>query len=182
MESTKEAAARIRAFLKKEKGWNARDVTIRTEYFSMGSSIHATIRNARVPGHELKAILESGEQIHRDEYTGEILGGGNRYVHLHWTEEVQEILARRHVDALQVALGSLEELEDGSLVPIAGTDPMAYVGWENGKGFGIRVWTERPELAFNRVRPNEPGYERWLRSVSFELAVLLERRRAERAA
>lgn len=180
MESTKEAAARIRAMLKEKKGWNAKDVTIRTEYFSMGSSIHATIRNARVPGHELERILESGERIHRCEYSGEILGGGNRYVHLHYTEEVQEILARRHIDALQTALGRLDDREENELEPIAGTDPMAYLGWENGKGFGVRVWTDRPELAWNRARPGEPYYESWLRSCAFHLATLLERRRAER--
>ena len=45
--STKERAARLRAEYK-SRGWNARKVSVRTEYFSMGSAIHVTVRSAEV--------------------------------------------------------------------------------------------------------------------------------------
>lgn len=79
-DTTKEAAARMRKELK-AAGYNSRKVSVRTDYYSMGSSIHVTVRARGVDGATVKAIANAGERIDRCEITGEILSGGNLFVH-----------------------------------------------------------------------------------------------------
>lgn len=180
-ESSKEAAARLRAALKAE-GYNARDVSIRVESYSMGSTIHATIRSAAVPEGTVREILESAERISRCEITHEILSGGNRFVELHHTPEVQAILARRHIDALGDALLRLErDVHTNALEPIAGTDPPALLGWENGPGLrSVVVWTDQGRQQAYYLPREEPQRSSGLQDLAFYLARLLDRKRAER--
>lgn len=74
-----EAAAEIRARLK-AVGINSRAVSVRSESFSMGSAIRITIRDLSISYASVKLAAEGEESIRRDEATGEILNGGNRYV------------------------------------------------------------------------------------------------------
>ncbi len=93
--STKERAAAIRKALKAE-GWNARQVSVRTDYYSMGSSIYATIRDASVDTARVTEIAEAlGERIDRDQW-GEILGGGNTFVHVDHSSDVRAELRSRY--------------------------------------------------------------------------------------
>lgn len=78
MAHTTERAAEIRKELK-AKGWNTRQVSVRTHLYSMGSSIYVTIKNPAIPLNEVKAIANAHERIDRDQF-GDILSGGNRFV------------------------------------------------------------------------------------------------------
>jgi hypothetical protein len=79
--STAEHAQDLRAAFK-SKGWNARKVSVRVEYYSCGSSIHVTIRDLSIPLADVEAIASSAESISRCSTTGEILSGGNTFVHV----------------------------------------------------------------------------------------------------
>lgn len=78
--SPAESARLIRSELKTRYGWTSRQVSVKSESYSMGSSIDIKIK---VPGISIAAVEEIASQqenIHRCEMTGEILGGGNRFV------------------------------------------------------------------------------------------------------
>lgn len=107
----------------KELGWNAKKVGVTCSNYSMGSSISVTIKSPEVVEETAESIAKDvAESISRCEITGEILNGGNRYVHVGHSRECQEILGRRHVDALKAALDEAKRVGDRSQIhPIAGT-------------------------------------------------------------
>jgi hypothetical protein len=172
-ETAKEAAARIRAEFKR-LGWTARDVSVRFEHFSLGSSIEATIRSEKPCMIVVRQILEGAERIRRCEVSGEILGGGNRYVSVRHTDEVRDAIGRRHTAALEAALAALQARDsEGALEPIAGT-PVS-VGWAHGKGFGVRFWTERAHPSMlNLPKASDPGYRAWLLDAGYQVAMLAD--------
>jgi hypothetical protein len=102
--TTTEYAAQIRQALKRQHGWSSRQVSVRAEYFSLGSSIEIVVKDPSIPLPAVKAIAQRAESIRRDEMTGEILGGGNRYVSVTYSHEAQEIIGRRYADAVQRAV------------------------------------------------------------------------------
>jgi hypothetical protein len=80
MKTTTEEAAEIRAEYKK-LGWNSRKISVRTDYFSMGSAIRVAIKVPGIPTEEVEEIAKRiGENISRCSITHEILSGGNTYV------------------------------------------------------------------------------------------------------
>ena len=147
--TTEEAAQAVRTALK-AKGLNARAVSVRKEYFSLGSSIEITIRDPSVSLRDVKSIAASAERIHRCEITGEILGGGNRYVSVRYSDEARKVLEAKHIDVLQPVADRLKAEPTGVGYEIPGTEFTLFRG-HNGYGFalyadGSRV-TEANDLA-----------------------------------
>ena len=101
--TTTEHAAAIRAELK-AKGWGSKAVGVRSESFSMGSAIRVLIKDGSVPIQAVTVIAEAHERISRCQITGEILGGGNRYVSVSYSSEALEQRAAPYRDAVQAAL------------------------------------------------------------------------------
>ena len=97
-----EAAAKIRAALK-AKGWSSKDVSVRSESYSMGTAIRAEIKNARVPIALVKEIADKESHVRYCEYSGEILSGGNRFVTVTYSDEARKARAAPHVDAVKAA-------------------------------------------------------------------------------
>jgi hypothetical protein len=87
---TKERAKEIRRLLKSKLGANSRQVSVRTDYFSMGSAINVVIKDAKFELADVEAVTEQFETIHRCELTGDILGGGNTYVTVQYDMEVKK--------------------------------------------------------------------------------------------
>src|SRR3990172_189848 len=106
--TTTDAAAEIRAAYK-ARGWTDRQIGVRANYFSLGSSIDITIKDGQIPVHEAKKIAEGKERISRCEMTGEILGGGNRYVSVSVSQAAQQLKARRYIEAVEAAIDKLPE-------------------------------------------------------------------------
>ena len=133
--TTTDYAAEIRATLKARHGWNARQVSVRASYYSMGSSIDVTIKDPAISLPTVKAIAEGAEHIRRCEATGEILGGGNRYVSVRYSHEAQEILGRRYADAVQRAVNTLT-VGSNALAQVEGTEYLVGVPHEGR----ITIW------------------------------------------
>jgi hypothetical protein len=74
-----ETAAAIRADLK-ARGWTARTVSVRNESYSMGSTVHVTIKDPDVPLATVAELARAHEHVHYCESTGEVLCGGNTHV------------------------------------------------------------------------------------------------------
>jgi hypothetical protein len=106
MSTATEEAKRIRATYKK-LGWSSRMVSVRSEYFSMGSAVNVTIKDPRVNAEKAKSIAEESERIHRCEVTGEILGGGNQYVSVTHSSECRDAMAAPWIEPLRAALAEI---------------------------------------------------------------------------
>ncbi len=98
--SATDAAKKIRETLKR-LGWSSRAVSVRAEYFSMGSAINVRIKRADVPLNIVSPIARFFEEIRRCEYTGDILSGGNMYVSCRYTRAAADSHATGWVDQLQ---------------------------------------------------------------------------------
>mgnify|MGYP001564267164 FL=1 len=134
--TTTEHAAEIRETLKREHSWTSRQVSVRAEHYSMGSSIHVEVKDPAIPLPVVKAVAEKAEDIRRDGF-GEILSGGNRYVSVRYSSEAMTIIGRRYADAVQRAVNAI----DGARVlrPVEGTP--FFVGQGN-YGFGLTLWED----------------------------------------
>lgn len=178
-ESATEAAARLRSLCKAE-GWNARDVTIKGEHYSMGSSITATIRSTRVRTSRLKAILDTAERISRCSVTGEILSGSNRYVHIYRTRDVEAALAAPFFAGVVSALERLEGVapeETNVLFAVEGAPPETYLGWDQQRRlYGVRLWLDgRAGMSFNYSAPTDTtNRARLVESIALHLALFAE--------
>mgnify|MGYP001236011733 CR=1 FL=1 len=76
--SATEIAKSIREELKR-KQISSRQVSVTSEYFSMGQAVRVSIKNESVNPELVKSIAEPYSRIDRDSF-GEILGGGNTYI------------------------------------------------------------------------------------------------------
>lgn len=94
-----ETAKAVRAALK-SAGYNARLVSVRNQSYSTDSSVSVTIRSATAPLGEIKAIAKHFERIDRD-HSGEILAGGNTYLHIEYGRGVLAEHERRVAEQLQ---------------------------------------------------------------------------------
>jgi hypothetical protein len=115
-----EYAAQIRSTLKVKHGWTSRQVSVRAEYFSMGSSIEVTVKDPAIPLPVVKAIAEGAESIRRCEVSGEILSGGNRYVSVRYSHEAQQTIGARYLEAVQRAVEAVTP-DSSRLEPIGDT-------------------------------------------------------------
>jgi hypothetical protein len=136
--TTTERAAAIRAAYK-AKGWSSRDISVRSEYYSMGSSIHVNIKNPAVPLTVAKPIATAHERIDRCTVSDEILSGCNRYVSVNYTHEAAAAIAARYAPVLDAAAAELAAADSNVLIPIGDT------GFLMGKGhcgWGVSLWND----------------------------------------
>lgn len=88
-EDIKEAGKRLRHELKEK--FQTTKFSVRIERYSMGEAINVFWTNG-IASDNVEGVLKKYEDIDYDEVTGEILCGGNRYVHGHRmvTEDIRE--------------------------------------------------------------------------------------------
>lgn len=116
-ETPAEAAKAIRQQIKCELGLTARQVSVRSDSYSMGSSIDVRIKTAEAAKHfdRIEQIASGKESVSRCEVTHEILNGGNRYVHVEIAQSATE--AKIEADGINEAL---ESVTDNTVRKIAG--------------------------------------------------------------
>ena len=118
--TTTEHAAEIRTALKK-RGWNSRHVSVKSDCYSLGSAIRVTVKDPSINIEDVQQIAEPHECIHRCEITGEILGGGNRYVDVSYSSEALAVRSARYLPAVTEAAEKLAKTSENSLSCIEGT-------------------------------------------------------------
>jgi hypothetical protein len=127
---TKELAKVARAIFK-SLGFNSRAVSVRTDYFSMGSAIRITVKDKTLPLGFVKKVAGAIESISRCEYSGEILSGGNRYVSYRYSREVETALGepyRHKIDAIPT--GGSGIFSNGAIRVYRDSDsPSTYTVW-----------------------------------------------------
>lgn len=129
-----EAAKDIRERYK-IRGWTARQISVRSDSFSGGSSIDITIKDPKIPIHEAKAIAEDKERIHRDHF-GEILGGANRFVSVNVSSECAKAKATPYLETVKSAISCLPEHPTSTLQPVG----HGYHVGRGPNGYGFSLW------------------------------------------
>lgn len=171
--STKERAAQMRKEFK-ALGWNSKKIGVRTEYFSMGSAIHVTVKDASVDYATAKRIAEAFERIHRCEITGEILNGGNCYLHFGMTEEVKAKKAEPFLPAVEAAMKEVEALIGNATTLIPVGDTGYYLGQDRRTGWGCSLWDETS--CTGRTYPRD---EHGARAIALEIAMMVPKNKVE---
>jgi hypothetical protein len=136
--TTTARAAAIRAAYK-AKGWSARDISVRSESFSMGSAIRVNIKNPAVPFAWAKEIAEGHERIDRCHVSGEILSGCNRYVSVGYSHEAETTIRALYAPALDAAATELATHETNVLLPIGDT---GFLLGNGSNGWGFSLWKD----------------------------------------
>ncbi len=135
--TTKEAAALIRKRLRSELGAKRGDVSVRCSHYSGGSSIYVRINNADIRIADVKRIANDAQQIHRCEISGDILGGGNRYVSVEHASDARKALMTPVRDVLaMLAVGGQARSGAWTAQRLTDNDFIAWTGDENP----IRCW------------------------------------------
>lgn len=146
--STTEIAANLRKAYK-ALGWSARKISVRSEYFSMGSSIDVTVKDASVDFAKVRTMAEGVEQIRRCEITHEIMSGGNLYVGVSLSRDVEQEIAAEHLEACGDAMLELVDLTIGVHADVAGTK--CSIARENA--WSYRIWNDhRAGMQVNDAR------------------------------
>lgn len=158
MKTTTDEAANLRAALK-AKGFSSRQVSVRADYYSMGSTLRVQIKDARVPFVLVKRLAEAKERIDRDQF-GEILSGGNRYVSISLTAEAAKAKAAPYLEAVQKAAEKLPEGETTYHEAINERFSLC----RGNHGYGWALWGRSSFI----VQRNE------LESIALEIAVQME--------
>jgi hypothetical protein len=112
---TVEASKTIRAALK-AAGYGTKEVSVRNDSYSMGSTVHVRIKDPVVPLLLVEAIASRSERVDRDA-SGEILSGGNMFVQVtyeHGALDAHEALAREQLAAGRSVFGSYRLSSDPS--------------------------------------------------------------------
>lgn len=173
--TTTDRAAAIRADLKKILGAGSRDVSVRCEKYSMGATIHVTVKTSCLKLAEVEAIADAYQTVDRCALTGDILNGGNTYVRTEYTDEaLAPLMAQigRELDAIKCfERGGVHEFRgvgiswDGYHFT-AFADGINIKSWDscfarqlaiallNGKAQGwgpSTVWTDEPEVVNSQV-------------------------------
>ncbi|MFA7209662.1 MAG: hypothetical protein WC120_05310 [Parcubacteria group bacterium] len=83
----------------------------------MGSSIDVVVKDPTLPlWRAEKTAIDVAEHIRHCPISGEILSGGNRFVHARHSRECREILARRHESDLIDALAAATVADDRNAI------------------------------------------------------------------
>jgi hypothetical protein len=126
MKTTTDRAKELRAAYK-ARGWNSRQISVRTHNYSMGSSINVTIKAGCIPKCVAEEIASEYESIRRCEYSGEILSGGNRFVFVNLNNIAELEKAAPYMTAVRDAISKLPEDPSNALVHIGNIEG-AHVG------------------------------------------------------
>lgn len=134
MTTAAESTKIIRTALK-SIGISNRRVSVRAENYSMGSSINIEIKDATIAMSTVKAIAETQERIDRCEITGDILSGGNRYLHISYSPEASAERAAPYIESVREAMEAIGREPTNALTSITGTEIL--VGSDRMGGFQL---------------------------------------------
>jgi len=114
----KEEAQAIRNILKKEFGLSSRDVSVKNQNGGLSSAVNVKIKSMKALPYykKIKNIGEDFQSYDTDEYTGEILSGGNTYVFVEldskFSDSIKEIINK---EFNKQSKGSFEEGDEVTL-------------------------------------------------------------------
>jgi len=127
-----QAAAKIRANLK-AAGYNRTRVGVRADNYSMGSSVYVTVKDPTADFAAIEEIANQERSISRCEFSGEILSGGNTYIHVDYSREAEDAMGAPFVEPCRKAFEACSKDVHGD---VEGTDCTVST---SGQGH-VEVW------------------------------------------
>jgi hypothetical protein len=131
----------------KALGYNSRQVSVKDNGGSSNWSFDVTIRDASVNYEKLSKAVNRFEKIDRCEASYEILSGGNTYVTVRLSDEVQAKWSEPYVEKVQKAISGLkddrygEQIDDRFDIFMTGAGGRIYKVWDNNyKQEGRGMW------------------------------------------
>ena len=98
--TSKERSAAIRAELKK-LGYNSKQVSVKSGNCGYSGYSHLTIKDMAVRIKEVKKAVRAFESVDYDEYSGEILQGGNTYIRVEYDYEALNSATEKKVSEIE---------------------------------------------------------------------------------
>lgn len=83
----KQKAIYIRNELK-ALGYNSRHISVKSRIAGYSDAIDISIKDLSINIREIDAIARECEEVRYDEYSGEILSGGNTYIHVNYDPKI----------------------------------------------------------------------------------------------
>ena len=125
----------------KMAGYTSKHVSVRSQSYSMGSSIKVEIKSAHVDPAIVLAASNCEEKISYCQSSGEILSGGNRFVNVEFDSKLVDVFGEEHEAGLTDAIARLKARNSQSaLEPIEDTPFM--VGHDRNCT-SFTLWTEK---------------------------------------
>ncbi len=123
----------------KKRGWNRTAIAVRNREYSMGSSMSIEIKRPDLVTDyaEAERLANAGESIRRCESSGEILSGGNRFVHFEFSDEALVTIAAPFIEAATAALAKAEAGAEFEIHEIEGT--VFTLNLDSGD---LKIWNE----------------------------------------
>ena len=113
--TNKELGIAIRKDLK-AAGFAAKDISVRVSYVTYDTSVRVTVKNPLVRLSEVEKIVKKYDEIDWDERTGEILAGGNTYVHCQYEYGIFDKIAEAYTPEAETILNS--DFGDGKVLTV----------------------------------------------------------------
>ena len=107
----------IRQELKKELGYNSRQVSIKSKPGGYSYSFIFTIRDKNVNYDKVNEFAHKYKSVSRCEYSGEILSGGNTYITVTFSDKLKDEMENKHFLKLREWVDTVDKTdEDNSIV------------------------------------------------------------------
>lgn len=105
----------------KNAGFNSRKVSVRKEYAGCSSLIEVKVKTL-VALDEIEEIVKKYETISRDEYTSEVLSGGNTFIKVSYDPEFV-----KSIEGWDEVIKEAEEKAKENAIKNGGSYPFGYV-------------------------------------------------------
>ena len=103
MRTTKE----IRSALKTKLGYNSRQVSVKERPGGLSWSFTLTVRDPKVNLKKVEEFAKGNESIDRCPASNKILSGGNTFMFVRVTDEVEAVWAEKYIDEVNSALSEM---------------------------------------------------------------------------
>ena len=106
--TNKERSASIRAGIKK-LGYNSRQVSVRSGFCGYSEYTHVTIKDVKADIREIEKACKKFQSIDFDSATGEILAGGNTYVHVQYDYDAIEKATDANIEKAESLVNEIDD-------------------------------------------------------------------------
>lgn len=110
--TNKERSKAIREEIKK-LGYNTKQVSVRSRYCGYSDATDITVKDLNCDIKAIEKACTKFESIDYDQYSGEILSGGNTYISVKWDYEA---LKKVEEEKMQEAENLIAEAENGKVI------------------------------------------------------------------
>jgi len=124
----KEKAQELRKELK-AIGISNKDVSVRVKPCTYSEVMDVKIKNLDVDIRKVQELAMKYEEINRDEFSGEILSGGNDFVFVDYDFQILQEDSKKYISVAEEILKN--ELKSGEGITISKTDKYELVFWKN---------------------------------------------------